>query len=121
MKSKRILYIEDDETLAYIISKKIEYLGHKVSICKDGKEAIDKLSTFLDYDLIISDNVLPCLSGIEILKHLREILNSEIPFILVSFDNSLYIKETFYKHKGTNFLKKPFEFNSLMDAIHNTN
>ncbi len=121
MKLKRILYIEDDDTLAFIISKKIEYLGHQISICKNGRDAIDKLSTPLEYDLIISDNVLPCLSGIDILKHLRDKLNSEIPFILISFDNSLYIKETFFKYKGTEFLKKPFEFKMLIDAIQNTN
>lgn len=121
MKSKKILYIEDDDTLAFIISKKIEYLGHKIIICKNGKDAIERLSSPNEFDLIISDNILPCISGIEILKHVREKLNSEIPFILISLDSSLYLKEIFYKSNGTKFIKKPFNFDTLVKTIQNPN
>lgn len=121
MESKKILYVEDDDTLAFIISKKMEHLGHKIIICKNGKDAIEKLTFPNDFDLIISDNILPCISGIEILKHVREKLNSEIPFILISLDSSLYLKEIFYKFNGTKFLKKPFNFDTLIKIIQNPN
>lgn len=121
MNLKRILFVEDDDTLAFIISKKIEYLGYKITICKNGKDAIQNLSSPLRFDLVISDNILPYYSGIEILKYIRQDLNSNIPFILISFDSSIYLKETFYKSKGTSFINKPFDFELLLKAIQDSN
>lgn len=117
MIKKKVLYIEDDDIIAFIISKKLEFNGYDIVLCKNGKDAIEQLTKCNKYDLIISDNVLPCISGIDVLKHIRENLNYNIPFILISFDGSLYLKETFYKYKGTKFIKKPFNFDTLLKTI----
>jgi DNA-binding response OmpR family regulator len=117
MHIKKILFVEDDDTLAFIISKKLEHLGFFVTLSKDGKDAITKLKVQNDFDIVISDNILPFFSGIEILKFLRHELNSKTPFVLVSLDSSLYLKETFYKYNGTTFLKKPFIFNTLIEEL----
>lgn len=121
MHIKKILFVEDDDTLAFIISKKLEHLGFFVTLSRDGEDAITKLKVQNDFDIVISDNILPFFSGIEILKFLRQDLNSETPFILVSLDSSLYLKETFYKYGGTTFLKKPFVFNTLLEELNAIN
>lgn len=117
MNKKEILYIEDDDTLAFIISKKIEFLGHKVVICKNGSEAIEILSKNENFNLIVSDNILPCITGIELLKHIRENLKLKTPFVLLTLDNSIYLEKIFYKNKGTFFIKKPFKFETLIQII----
>lgn len=67
----KILLVEDDNSLAQLYKAAIEVDGHTVDVANDGQEGINK-ATNEDYDLIILDIVLPNISGLEILKTIKE-------------------------------------------------
>jgi two-component system sensor histidine kinase RpfC len=62
-----ILLAEDNGTSRKIISKILEYGGHKVDTAENGEEALDKLEV-KRYDLIILDMNMPLIGGLDVLK-----------------------------------------------------
>lgn len=68
---KKIVTIEDDETQAKLITAALEGGGFEVLHALDGKEGIE-LVLQEHPDLIILDIILPHISGIEVLKKIRE-------------------------------------------------
>ena len=59
----RILVAEDDSAVRQFVSRALVQHGHKVDTVNDGLEALDALAA-ADYDLLISDIVMPGLDGI---------------------------------------------------------
>lgn len=81
---KRILFIEDEEVFLEMFGKKLEGEGYRVEYAKNGawglKEALDK-----DYDLIITDIVMPAVMGKEIIERLKlEENKKNIPIVALS-------------------------------------
>ncbi len=82
--SKKILIIEDDRFLGDVLLRKIENAGFQSELVTDGKEGLDRISTFMP-DLILLDIMLPTLSGYEILEaKVKDEKIKDIPVIVVS-------------------------------------
>src|SRR5438445_1691571 len=67
----RVLFVEDDPTLAEMYRTKLELDGYVVDIARDGEEALARLSAELP-DLVFMDIRLPKIDGIRVLEELRE-------------------------------------------------
>lgn len=67
----RILIIEDEFSLADVISARLKKEKYVVDICTDGEDGFYKAVTNI-YDLIILDVMLPHMSGFDILKNIRK-------------------------------------------------
>ena len=67
----KILYVEDDQFISEIYIRKFEASGFEVKNAVTGKEVLRDLKTDL-YDLVLLDLVIPEMSGIEVLKELKE-------------------------------------------------
>lgn len=67
---KKILLIEDDETLLRLYNTKLTIEGFQVDKAFDGAEALDKLEKNY-YDLVLSDLNIPGVDGFGVLKQLR--------------------------------------------------
>lgn len=81
---KRILFIEDEAVFLEIFCTKLENEGYEVERAENGawgiKEALTK-----DFDLIITDMVMPAMNGIEIVERLRkEEKTKDTPIIVIS-------------------------------------
>jgi CheY-like chemotaxis protein len=65
-----ILVIDDDERIRTLLRKTLESDGHTVSVAHDGQEG---LRIFTDsIDLVVSDVLMPRMTGFEIIAHLRQ-------------------------------------------------
>ncbi|MEK7088838.1 MAG: response regulator [Patescibacteria group bacterium] len=70
---KRILLAEDDDDLRETFLEILEAGGYTVDAVKDGQFLLEKLFTEKEkYDLIITDNDIPKVKGVEALKKIRE-------------------------------------------------
>ncbi len=67
----RILYLEDDIGLARLLVKKMERSGFSVEIANNGKTGLLMLEKS-DYDVIITDQQMPEMSGLEVIQHLSK-------------------------------------------------
>ena len=81
MSKKRILYVEDDETLAFLTADNLEQ-HFEVLHCNNGKEAFE-LFCKEAFDLCVLDIMLPDMDGFEIATEIRK-RNQEIPIIFLS-------------------------------------
>ena len=71
MEKKRILVIEDDESVLQRIARILELEGYNVDAAKTGKEAIEK-SNLKSYNLALIDFRLPDMEGTKLLTAMRE-------------------------------------------------
>jgi CheY-like chemotaxis protein len=81
-KKKTILVIEDDPDVLATIVKHLEYQGFDVVTAKDGMQGLKKLKAG-GYDLVITDIVMPYVSGTGLVTALKE-SKPEIPVIAIT-------------------------------------
>jgi len=79
---KRILVVDDEESIRFLYKEELEEEGYIVECAKNGQEALEMLSDFKP-DLISLDIKMPVMDGIEALKRIRE-TERQLPIILCS-------------------------------------
>ncbi len=111
-----ILICEDEEIMLTALAFRIRRQGFEVITAEDGREAMKKIEEHKP-DIIVTDIMMPHLSGIQLLETMREEMNSEVPIIIISaLEREETILETF--RKGANdFIAKPFKPNELILRI----
>lgn len=114
MKKKNILLIEDDPSFRLAIENFLTKLQFNVAAFSDAKEAIKNINE--NYDLILSDGMLPELSGYDVLKFVRKKF-PEIPLILMTGYGTIEKAVEAMKAGAYDFLIKPFSLNVLETTI----
>jgi CheY-like chemotaxis protein len=110
----KILHVEDEATIAEAVKWALEDEGWEVETCADGAEARMRLSSRAHYDLLIFDNQLPGVSGIELLRHARQLRHRRrTPVVLLSASE---VEMEAWRAGADAFLRKPDD----MEAIANT-
>lgn len=70
-KKKTILVIDDDLDVVSMFLKHLKHFGYEVMIATDGLDGLKKLESN-DYDLVITDIVMPFVSGVGVVTTLKE-------------------------------------------------
>jgi len=117
---KRILIIEDDEPLCWLLEKILKEKYEPI-IMKNGLEALSWLSDGNLPNLIISDINMPTLDGIELLENVRSSgILRDIPVIMLSAYDDSEKRKKCLALGASNYLIKPFEPQLLIEEIENT-
>lgn len=111
----KILVVDDKKSLADLIANKLSTEGYDVDVSYDGIEAYDFAMTDV-YDLIVLDVMLPGMSGIEVLKLLRE-NNIETKIIMLTAKTMIEDKLTGLRNGANDYLTKPFHMEELIARI----
>lgn len=80
--NKVILVIEDDPDILAMLIKHLKFLGYKVMSASDGMEGLKKLEEG-GYDLVITDIVMPYVSGVGVVTALKD-KQPDIPVIAIT-------------------------------------
>jgi DNA-binding response OmpR family regulator len=118
MSQKNILIVEDDPTFLMLLKYRIEDLQYDVQTAQDGQAAYDLIQNH-HFDLVITDLMMPIFSGMEIIEKTKNILEKNIPFIVISSAGQDEMVEKALNIGASDFLSKPFGINSLIDKIKN--
>lgn len=108
----KVLVCEDDEMVLKMVEFNLQKEGYEVHLAKDGKEALEKISG-LRPDIIITDIMMPYLTGLEIVHQVRKQLGLITPIIIVS---SIGLEKTVleaFQLGADDFITKPFSPNEL--------
>lgn len=111
-----ILSVDDSEAGLKIIEKLLKGTKINLDIASNGKECIDKIKIG-KYDLILLDEELSQISGLELMKKIKEIRNFNIPVILLTKDNSYEYNEEYLKNGFSDYILKPLKKEELLDKI----
>ena len=80
-----ILHIEDHKVVADAVRDTLEAEGWRVVTCVDGAAALNKLAGGVAYDLLITDNHLPHVDGLEVARYARRLKHlSGMPIVMPS-------------------------------------
>lgn len=116
-KKKRILLVEDEESLSEMISFNLEMEDYNVTRAMDGKQALD-IAEKARFDLCILDIMLPKVDGITVCKTLR-IRNQRIPILFLSAKSTGNDRVEGLKAGGDDYLTKPFNLEELLLRVKN--
>lgn len=111
----RILYVEDDVLLGDSVRSSATIQGYAIDWLKNGKEAL-RLVRSQAYDIIILDQRLPEMNGVDVLKSVRA-QGVQVPVLLLTACDSLEEKIVGLDAGADDYLTKPFELDELFARI----
>lgn len=111
----KLLVIEDEVDLNRSIVKLLKTQQYSVDAAYDGEEALDYIRVS-NYDVIISDIMMPKLDGLGVLKYLRT-HQIKTPVLMLTAKDTLEDKVTGLDAGADDYLVKPFEFDELLARI----
>ncbi len=107
-----ILVIDDEDMILYFLGNALSYLGYSVTVAHDGEEGIDLFNSGYNFDLVITDIMMPRMNGNAVAKHIRSSDKSETPIVAITGYGDDIDRELF------NFvLLKPFDLEALADVV----
>ena len=112
----KILIVDDDKLILEVIAHRLKNEGYEVMISEDGYEALNILEKH-KIDLIITDVMMPNISGLGLLSLLKQFYFNRIPVVIIS---SLDKTEVILHSIGlgaVDFLTKPIDFKELLHLI----
>ncbi|WP_317898421.1 response regulator transcription factor [Aurantibacillus circumpalustris] len=111
----KLLVVEDEVKTANILQKGLKEKGYEVQIAYDGEQAL-KLTNSQIFDLIITDIIIPKISGLEFCQKLRESRNFT-PVIMLTALGLTSDKIKGFDAGSDDYLVKPFDFDELLARI----
>jgi CheY-like chemotaxis protein len=112
---KTILVVDDESEILSTVRAILEDEGYRIEACSNGREALARLSEGERPDLVLTDVMMPYLSGIELVQKMKGAAAlRDVPVILMSSVNPPAKKEN---AGWDRFLKKPFSIDDLLFAV----
>ncbi len=111
----RILIVEDDVSLATVLSEGLQYEGHTTLVARDGAAGL-RLAGPHGIDLIILDVMLPHVNGVEVCRRLRS-QGSTVPIVMLTSRSQELDKVVGLKAGADDYVTKPFSFMELLARV----
>lgn len=111
----KILLVEDDEALRYIVKDNLEQNDYTVKVAEDGEIAL-QLFNKNKFDLIVLDVMLPKIDGFQVAKEIRK-TNEQVPIIFLTARSMTEDKILGLTIGGDDYIPKPFSMEELLLKI----
>lgn len=115
--TKKILLIEDEDTLRESLKRVLSKEGYDITGVDSAEAALDLLDDN-SYDLILTDVILPGISGIELLKRIRERLPDQIVVVMTAFA-SLETAVESLRSGAYDYIIKPIMHEEIKQVVKN--
>jgi DNA-binding response OmpR family regulator len=111
----RVLVVEDDRTVGQFVRRGLEEAGLHVELAVDGPEGLTRASEG-EFDLVVLDLRLPGLSGVELLRTLRD-RGVTTPVLVLTAQDALESKVQALRIGADDYVTKPFAFEELLARV----
>jgi len=111
MGPKKILVVDDEESIRWALRKSLEREGYRVVLASDGAEALAR-ATESGIDLVLMDIKMPGSDGFETLTRIKEI-RPNLPVIIMTAFGTLQAAVQAMKRGAYDHITKPFDFDEL--------
>ena len=113
-----ILVADDEPHIGRIIKMKLEQGPFRVTLAYDGQEALDFVNNGEQLDLVLLDLMMPKLSGLDVLKRIREQEKfNSLPCIILTAGGEAKHERDALALGATQFLTKPFSPKKLYALV----
>jgi DNA-binding NtrC family response regulator len=111
MRKTKVLIVDDEPAIREVLEMILQEWGYDVRLASDGAEAKEIVESY-DPDVVISDVVMPQLSGLDLLRCLKA-GNPNRPVILVTAHASIDLAVESMKQGAQDFITKPMDYPKL--------
>ncbi len=117
MPKAKVLVIEDDRSLAEVLSHNLKASGYEVIVATDGQDGLLKAETKLP-DLVVLDLMLPVVDGLDVCRRLRaQPTTREIPIIMLTAKAEESDEIVGFSLGADDYVTKPFSVKVLLERI----
>jgi signal transduction histidine kinase len=114
---RKILIVDDSAEFAGLVGRFLEHQGYRISLAQSGYKAVEKILSD-PHDLVLLDLKLPDVTGMEVLKRIKEI-NDDIAVIIITGYGGEQVAVDFMKAGAVDFLSKPIDNEILLRTVRN--
>jgi two-component system cell cycle sensor histidine kinase/response regulator CckA len=111
-----VLIVDDEEPLRRFVDRVLTQAGYTTATASDGPEAIEAAAKLGSFDLLVTDLMMPQMTGDELARRLRQSQPSLKVLYLTGFSDRLF-KEKVTLWEDEAFLEKPCSIKGLMEAV----
>lgn len=111
----KILVVEDEQRVAELLKRGLEESGYQVELAYDGVWGLRLFRTG-EFQMVISDVILPKMSGFELCKEIRNI-NNRVPVLMLTALGTTDDKLDGFDAGADDYMVKPFDFRELNARI----
>ncbi|MDR1726206.1 MAG: sigma-54 dependent transcriptional regulator [Bacteroidales bacterium] len=116
-----ILIIDDEKAIRRTLKEILEYENFIVEEAADGFEAVQKLNSNNDFNLVLCDIKMPKMDGIEVLAAVKNgslnTKNTNVPFIMISGHGDIETAVECMKQGAADYIEKPLDLNKLITTV----
>ncbi len=111
----KILVVEDDRTVGSYVQRGLEEHGFQTELVDDGMEAL-RLASGGRYDLLVLDLRLPGMTGLEVVRTLRD-RGQTTPILVLTAQDAVDFKVEALRAGADDYVTKPFSFEELLARV----
>jgi putative nucleotidyltransferase with HDIG domain len=116
MPQERILIVDDEEAVRTVTAAMLAHSGYSTTTTESAEEALTRLSQDPDYDLVLSDIMMPSIDGLTLLDHLTTD-HPGLPVVMFSAINDIHVVTNAFRRGAIDYLLKPFERAELESIV----
>jgi two-component system cell cycle sensor histidine kinase/response regulator CckA len=111
-----VLIVDDEETVRKFVERVLREAGYETAQASDGPEAIAVAATLQRFDILVTDVMMPQMTGDELARRLRQTEPNLKVLYLTGFSDRLF-KEKVTLWEDEAFLDKPASMKGLLQAV----
>lgn len=115
MSNSKILLVEDDPNLSFVIEDHLTLAGYLVVACADGEQALHHFKN-QSFDLCLVDVMMPRMDGFTLVEHMRK-LNEFIPILFLTARSMEQDRLRGFEIGGDDYITKPFSVAELIFRV----
>lgn len=114
LKGAKVLVVDDDFRNIFSVSAALEQRGARVSMAKNGQEAIDILKNNANYDFVLMDIMMPVMDGLEAIRKIRQDLKlTNLPILALTAKTADEDRRQCIEAGANDYLTKPVNIAKL--------
>ncbi|WP_373000809.1 response regulator [Sulfurimonas sp.] len=118
-KEKFVLVVDDSALYASFLKQNFLLHHFKVISASNGKEALEKLETYPEIELVITDYHMPVMDGLEFVREIRKTrTKKDLSIIVLTSDTNSYTTSRFLKDGANDYITKPFSRDEFYARIY---
>ncbi|HJZ71854.1 MAG TPA: response regulator [Vicinamibacterales bacterium] len=115
-RSSSVLIVDDEPSIQKFVERVLSEAGYATTIAGDGPEALEAAAKMTDFDILVTDLMMPQMTGDELARRLRALRPSLKVLYLTGFSDRLF-KEKVTLWADEAFLDKPCSVKGLLEAV----
>jgi putative nucleotidyltransferase with HDIG domain len=116
MPQERILIVDDEEAVRDVVTALLERSGYDTTAVAGADEALKRLQQDPDYDLVLSDIIMPGTDGLNLLEQICTD-HPSLPVVMCSAVNDVHVATNAFRHGAIDYILKPFERVELQSVV----